>query len=185
MKKNILIVTCSTLVIGLGIGTGAYVKLNAVETQPIKMNFSESKVSQDELIKSADVIAKYKVEAIKERKNKTAKTVGEDGKEFSVTAPTIIYKLKPIENLKGTKTDETDLVMIDNGNDFIKIGEEYVMFLKNNKSEGTYTLTSYNQGLNMVKQKSSDELETAITKETTNYTDLKQKIKELSNSNQK
>ena len=207
MKKKLIIGICTAVVISLFTTVYLYnVRLNSVGSEikstdigsSVKANFSEIRLSQDDLIKNSDIIVRCVFKGDKETKDRTRMTTGGDGKENSITIPVTTYKMKLVENIKGTVGKNFDVVTAGGGNEYLESGDEYILFLTDNKSQGTYTLVSYSQGLNIVKQKesnseknkkdsatlnqtdSTDEvIESAETKEVVRISDLKKKIKEL------
>lgn len=208
MKKKVIIGACA--VVAIALFSTAYIcninsdskasKDNSANASfntanSVKANFSEMRLSDAELIKQSDLVVRCIFKGEKETKERTHEVTGGDGKEQSLTALVTTYKMKLVETLKGSVNKNFDVVTFGGGNEYLETGDEYLLFLHYNKTEDTYTLVSYGQGLNIVKQKENSskkniteadslddaiEIKSAETKvEVMNYKELKQKIKEL------
>jgi hypothetical protein len=214
LKRKIIIGACT--VVAIALFSTAYVcninseskasKDTSANTSLSKNNsvgadFSEVRYSQDDLIKNSGVVVRCTFGGEKETKERTTMTTNTKGHKYSITALVTTYKMKLVESLKGSPEKYIDVVTLGSGNEHLETGEVYVLFLNKNKSEDTYRLISYSQGLNIVKQKNNSsgserteesasltgavlsdesiEIQSAETREVMNYKELKDRIKAL------
>ncbi|MHB8064846.1 MAG: hypothetical protein ACYDG2_19850 [Ruminiclostridium sp.] len=197
MKIRMIIGVCGAIAIAL-LSTAYVWNINsdskASGDNAVNVDFSEIRLSQDELIKDSDLIVRCIFNGEKETKRVSAKTKNSKGHEVTVKGSVTTYKMKSVENLKGSVNNEFEIGLMGSGDKNLEKGGEYVLFLDENGSDGRYRLVSYGQGFNKVKLKSSGsendimnpdsldqpvEIETIETKEVMNYKDLKERIKEL------
>ncbi len=206
MKGKVIIGVCGAVAIALFSTIYVYnTDLVGKSSGNSEVNYSEEYYSQDELIKKSDLVVRCVYSGEKETKRVSAKTTNSEGKEVTVKGSVTTYKMKPVEKLKGSVSNEFEIGLMGSGNKNFEEGREYVLFLNKNGTD-KYRLTSYGQGLNKVKHKNSDsennktksasslksdslneydsadesiEIESVETKEVINYKALKEKIKEL------
>ena len=162
------------------------------------VHFSEIRYDQDSLINDSELIVRCIFTGEKETKKVTALSKNGRGEDMEIKGAITTYKMKTVESLKGSVDDEFEFGLIGTGDRNFKKDSEYVLFLNYNSHNSTYTLVSYSQGFNRVKEISKEEInaakaaadgtlsqdqtieiETVETNEVMNYMDLKNKIKEL------
>ncbi len=192
MKKNILVI-CGVVLIALlstlyvfNFGLNSKVSdenisFSEINEETSSIHFSEIRMSQDELITKSDLIVRCKFNGNKNKQKVTAKT-----SEGYAT----IYKMKSVEDLKGSSDKNFELGMFGDGDKKLEKGDEFLLFLCKNPN-GVYRLVSYSQGFNKIRQKSTDsvntlsdsedtsEIQSFETDEVMNLKELKYRIKAL------
>lgn len=151
------------------------------DEQTSSILFSEIPLTQNELINQSDLIVRCKFSGHKNKRNVTAKT-----SEGHVT----IYKMKSVESLKGTCNKYFELGMFGDGDKALETDDEFILFLCKSP-DGVYGMVSYSQGINIIRQRNTDSMNTISNSEDTsefksietntviNLKELKNRIKQL------
>jgi Na+-transporting NADH:ubiquinone oxidoreductase subunit NqrC len=213
MKIKVIISIC--LVAAVALLSAAYMYFNNIynnesinnsdsNIHSVKAGLSEMRVTQEQLIKSSDLIVRCKFYK-KITKDIKRNIINEDGSVSAVTEPATTYKLKVLEALKGTANKYIEVATAAGGNEQLETGDEFVLFLEYKEQYDVYILVSLGQGLNIVRYEKDNskgiknsnseneaippdaslsvdepvEIRSAETKEVMVYKQLKEKIKEL------
>ncbi|OPX43977.1 hypothetical protein CLHUN_22200 [Ruminiclostridium hungatei] len=156
------------------------ISFSEVNEETSSIHLSEIRISQDELINESDLIVRCKFSGNKNKVKVTAET-----SEGYAT----IYKMKSVEDLKGSSNKNFELGMFGDGDKKLEKGDEFLLFLCKNPN-GVYRLVSYSQGFNKIRQKNTgsvnlsdsedtSEIQSFETDEVMNLKELKNRIKEL------
>lgn len=213
MKRKVVISICSVATVALllpvymfynNIDNNESINNSVSSVDSVKTNLSEIRVTQEQLIKSSDLIVRCKFQE-KRTKDRKRDIKNEDGSVVTVTEPATTYKLKVLQFLKGSADKYIEVATAVGGNEHLETGDEYVLFLDYKEQYDVYIMVSLGQGVNIAMYekdnskgiKGSDseskaaspdtslsgsepvEIQSAETSEVMDYKQLKDKIKEL------